>query len=86
MKYIELWRTANRHLQAYVTSRETNESPDIYVSDHTHRTYDIADEESKEDTCTESIIRMISSSDKADQMKARREKTLVIVKNPMMKS
>ena len=73
--YANLWRSSQKCLSIYAQTLDIPSQDKQTVADD-------ADEQT--DTCIERIVRIVSSGDKADQMKARRDHTVVYVTNPMM--
>jgi len=69
--YVNLWKTSQKCLSVYAKSTSVQDDNHDNSGDHT-------------DTCIERIVRIVSSGDKADQMKARRDHAVVYVTNPMM--
>lgn len=69
--YANLWKTSQKYLSAYANSTVEEDSRDISGE--------------RTDTCIERMVRLVSSGNKANQMKARRSHTVVYVTNPMMK-
>ena len=72
-RYAVLWKNSKKCLTTYA---KTIENP--------LRKEDRGVPEPYKDTCIERMIRLVSSGDKADQMKARRDHTIVYVTNPMV--
>jgi hypothetical protein len=72
-RYVTLWKHTKKCLAEYVNKMENplrKEDKDV--------------PEPHKDTCIERMVRLVSSGDKADQMKARRDHTIVYVTNPMV--
>lgn len=77
--YANLWKASQKYLSVYAKSINRSSQDGL----DTDGGRDISGGHT--DTCIERLVRIVSSEDKAEQMKARREHIIVYVTNPMTK-